>query len=180
MRKYPAVFLDRDGTLINDVGYINKVSKVEIYSNTISALKKLQKHFLLFIITNQSGISEGLLSEVDVKRVNAYIEKKLKSKGVTIYHTFFCPHKTEDKCICRKPHPFFVNQAISLYNLDVSKSYIIGDHPSDVECGINSGITPIYVLTGHGEKHRSELNNTVQICDSILEASDYIISKLNN
>jgi histidinol phosphatase-like enzyme len=107
MAKHPAIFLDRDGTMIDDVGYIKQASEVKFYPFTIEALNLLQEYFLLFIITNQSGIATGIITEKQVKD-------------------------------------------------DLSQSFIIGDHPSDVECGINAGITPVYVLTGHGDKHKNE------------------------
>lgn len=176
MRKHPAIFLDRDGTIIEDAGYIDKPALVEFYPCSLDALKKLQEHYLLFIITNQSGISKGLTSEKDVVAVNKYIEDTLKSNKVIIKETFYCPHKDEDNCNCKKPNPFFINQAAQLYNLDLSKSYIIGDHPSDAECGINAGVNPIYVLSGHGEKHRNELKHNVRICNNLLEATEFILS----
>lgn len=173
-----AVFLDRDGTIIKDVGYINNPQDVEFFEESFSALLKLQKRFILFIITSQSGISKGFTTETEVKLVNEYVVETLKSKGVYIEYVYCCPHSNEDNCICKKPKPYFIHQAEKQYQLDLNNSYIIGDHPSDSECGINAGITPIYLLTGHGEKHRHELNNDVMICKNILEAAN-IINKKN-
>lgn len=179
MGRYPAIFLDRDGTIIEDKGYINDISLVEFFPNTISALNKLQDHFLLFIITNQSGISKGIVSESEVITVNKYIENYLRKKDISIYKTFFCPHKNEDNCDCKKPKPYFINQAAKNYNLDLSRSFIIGDHPSDIECGINAGVNTIYLLSGHGKKHLDELKHDVTICKNINEASDFILSTIN-
>lgn len=179
MAKHPAIFLDRDGTIIYDVGYIKDSSSVEFYSYSIPALQKLQEHFLLFIITNQSGISKGIVSESDVKKVNKHIEEKLKLSDIVIYDTFYCPHKNEDNCNCKKPNPFFINHAAQLYNLDLAQSFIIGDHPSDVECGINAGITPVYLLSGHGTKHLRELKHEVPVYNNLLKASEFILSTIN-
>lgn len=179
MAKHPAVFLDRDGTLVEDNGYIDDISLVDFYPYTIEALEKLQESFLLFIITNQSGISKGLLSEDKVIKVNEHIENYLNENGITIYKTFYCPHQNEDNCICKKPKPHFINQAAEMYNLDLSKSFMVGDHPSDVECGINAGATPIYLLSGHGVKHSKELKHDVKVCKDLLEASDFILSTKN-
>jgi D-glycero-D-manno-heptose 1,7-bisphosphate phosphatase len=178
MPNHPAVFLDRDGTIIEDAGYINHSSFVEFYPFSFKALQKLQKHFMFFIITNQSGISKGLVSEDDVKAVNQHIADTLRFNNITIQETFYCPHKNEDNCYCKKPSPFFINQAASIYDIDLSGSFMIGDHPSDVECGINAGVTPIYVLSGHGRKHQDELKNGVPIFGNILEASDFILSTI--
>ena len=171
--------MDRDGTIIHDVGHINNTSLVEFYPYTIQALQKLKDYFLLFIITNQSGISKGILTDKDVEAVNKHIEEKLALWNITINETFYCPHQNKDNCNCKKPNPFFINHAAALYNLDLSGSFIVGDHPSDIECGINAGVTPIYLLSGHGEKHRDELMHEVHVCESILDASELILSTIN-
>jgi D-glycero-D-manno-heptose 1,7-bisphosphate phosphatase len=179
MAKHPAVFLDRDGTLIDDVGYIKQSSEVCFYPFTLEALSMLQEHFLLFIITNQSGIAKEIITEKEVSDVNKYIIKRLKEQDIVIYDTFCCPHKTEDNCECKKPKTLFIDKAYHLYNIDLSRSFIIGDHPSDVQCGLNAGITPIYLLTGHGQKHQNEINKEIVVCSNLLEASKHIIFKKN-
>jgi D,D-heptose 1,7-bisphosphate phosphatase len=178
MQLNPAIFLDRDGTIIHDSGYIDDISNVEFYNYTFKSLDLLQKHFLLFIITNQSGISKGLISETNVREINRFISKTLNENGITISETFYCPHRTEDNCDCKKPNPFFINKAAQEYNIDLNKSYIIGDHPSDVECGINAGVTPIYLLSGHGYKHKDELTTDCKIFNNLSDASQYIISTI--
>ena len=175
MAKHPAIFLDRDGTIIEDSGYINNPLNIEFYPYSFEALQNLQGHFLLFIITNQSGVSKGLITENEVEEVNKHIIGALKARGIAIYDTFYCPHKNEDNCECKKPKPYFIHQAAELYNIDLTKSFIVGDHPSDIQCGINAGVTPIYLLSGHGSKHRNELNSDFKICENILEASKYIL-----
>ena len=179
MKNRPAIFLDRDGTIIKDVGYINDISLVEFYPFTIEALKKLQEYFILFIITNQSGNSKGLISENELKKINKYIETSLLDNNIAINSTFYCPHSNEDNCLCKKPSPYFINYASDMYHFDLSKSFIIGDHPSDIECGFNAKITPIYLLSGHGKKHQHELNYKVKICKNILDASNFILSTIN-
>ncbi len=178
MAKHPAIFLDRDGTIIEDNGYINKTSDVIFYLHIFKALELLQKHFLLFIITNQSGIAKGFISESDVQGINKYITETLKAKGIAIFDTFCCPHKNEDYCNCKKPKPYFIKRAEQLYNVDLTRSFIIGDHPSDVECGINAGVTPIYLLSGHGKKHKDELIFNTKICKNLSDASNFIMSTL--
>lgn len=178
MAKHPAIFLDRDGTMIDDAGYIKHASEVKFYPFTFKALDLLQEHFLLFIITNQSGIAKELITEKEVADVNRYILNTLKEQGIVIYDVFICPHKKEDNCECKKPKTYFIEKARQLYNIDLSKSYIIGDHPSDVQCGINAGITPVYLLTGHGNKHKNEIDKDTIIFGNILEATKYITSKI--
>lgn len=178
MAKHPAIFLDRDGTIIEDTGYIKHASEVKFYPFTFKALDLLQEHFLLFIITNQAGIAKGLITDKEVEEVNNHILNTLKKQGVAIYDVFCYPHKSEDNCICKKPKTYFIETARQLYNIDLSKSYIIGDHPSDVQCGINAGITPVYLLTGHGNKHKNEIDKDTIIFGNILKATKYITSKI--
>jgi len=176
MAKHPAIFLDRDGTIIEDMGDIKQALEVQFYPFTFKALDLLQEHFLLFIITNQSGIAKGIVTVKEVEEVNNHILNTLKKQGIAIYDSFCCPHKSEDNCECKKPKTYFIEKARQLYNIDLNQSFIIGDHPSDVQCGINAGITPIYVLTGHGEKHKNEIKKQTIVCNNILEAAKYLTS----
>lgn len=175
--KMPAVFLDRDGTIIEDRGYLSDISEVQLFPETLPALQKLKSRFLLFIITNQSGISKGITTQKQVNSINNYLIETLNDNQIKISDVFVCPHQTDENCNCKKPNPYFIYQAEKLHNIDLTKSYIIGDHPSDVECGLNASITPLYVLTGHGEKHKTELKENTIICDNILIAADHIINK---
>lgn len=176
MANHPAIFLDRDGTIIKDNGYINHLQEVEFFPYSFKALQNLQEHFLLIIITNQSGVSKGLISENEVREINRHIVETLRTRGITIFDVFYCPHKSEENCECKKPKPYFIHHAAGLYNIDLNRSFMVGDHPSDVQCGINAGIAPIYLLSGHGNKHRKELNADVKLCKDLSEASKYILS----
>jgi len=176
MAKHPAIFLDRDGTIIEDMGDIKQASEVQFYPFTFKALDLLQEHFLLFIITNQSGIAKGIVTVKEVEEVNNHILNTLKKQGIAIYDSFCCPHKSEDNCECKKPKTYFIEKARQLYNIDLNQSFNIGDHPSDVQCGINAGITPIYVLTGHGEKHKNKIKKETIVCNNIMEAAKYLTS----
>jgi D-glycero-D-manno-heptose 1,7-bisphosphate phosphatase len=176
MAKHPAIFLDRDGTIMEDTGYIKNPLDIVFYPESFKALRIMQEYFLLFIITNQSGISKGNITEKEVKEVNNYLVESLKAIGIVIYDIFYCPHKSEDNCNCKKPNPYFINKAAELYNLNLADSFIIGDHPSDVKCGLNAGVQPIYLLTGHGSIHKDELTHDVIICENILDAANYVIT----
>jgi len=175
MTKRSAIFLDRDGTIIEDHGYIKDPLDIVFYPASFKALSILQKHFLLFIITNQSGISKGFTTAGEVAEVNNYLVGILKARNIDIYDIFCCPHRSEDNCDCKKPNPYFIKKAAELYNLNLADSFIIGDHPSDVKCGLNAGVKPIYLLTGHGRNHKDELENDIKICESILDAANYVI-----
>ncbi|MDC7126389.1 MAG: L-threonylcarbamoyladenylate synthase [Spirochaetales bacterium] len=172
-----AVFLDRDGTIIQDSGYIGTTDKVEMFNNTIETLLRLQKEYELFIVTNQSGIGKGLITEEEAENVNNYIDKILKDSGVNIKEWYTCPHKTEDNCKCKKPQPFFIEKAAKDFGIDPAASWVIGDHPHDVDFAANAGAKGLYVLTGHGGKHLKELPADVEIFHNISEAADRILSK---
>jgi len=174
----PAIFLDRDGTLIEDAGYLRHTSQVTIYPYTIEALLMLQEHFMLFIISNQSGIAKGLTTQEEVVTVNKFITDTLREAGIHIADVYFCPHISEDNCQCKKPKTYFIEEAHRIYQFDLTRSYIIGDHPSDIECGYNAGITPLYILTGHGEKHLSEIKTGTLVFNELLEASRFVLSKI--
>src|ERR1700679_804752 len=118
IKKRPAVFFDRDGTLIADTGYLNNPSQIKLFSKTAGALKSLRKAgFYLFVVTNQSGVARGYFSEAQVKKVHQSLRRMLKVKGAKIDAFFYCPHHPQGKeksfskkCDCRKPPPGMVNK----------------------------------------------------------------------
>ena len=175
--KKPAVFLDRDGTIMQDSGYIGNPDKVEIFADTFDVLGKLQNSFELFIVTNQSGVSKGLITEEGVERVNHYIDSKLRDSGILIREWYVCPHDSPDGCKCRKPSPFFLNKAAEDYNIDLANSWVIGDHPHDIEFAVNGGAKGLYVLTGHGAGHLRELPADVPVFHNLTEAAGRILAE---
>lgn len=174
-----AIFLDRDGVIIEDKGYIDDIKDIEFFSFTIEALNRLKEHYELFIVTNQIGIGLGVITEEGVKKVNEYILDELRKYDINIKQVYCCPHKREDKCLCRKPNPHFIKEAEKNLDIDIKNSFVIGDHPSDVQFAVNSGAKGLYVLTGHGNKHLSELKNRDLVFESLKEAADWILSNHN-
>src|SRR3972149_6455336 len=133
----PAIFLDRDGTLIEDRGYFRSPSDIIFYSDTFSALRRAIDRYLLFIVTNQSGIGLGVLSHEEVDRINQDVVEALAREGVTISGVYTCPHTRDQGCECIKPNPYFILEAAREFHLDLSRSFSIGDHPHDVELARN-------------------------------------------
>ncbi len=171
-----AVFLDRDGTINEDVGYFCSMDDFRLIPRAIDALKMLQREFHLFVVTNQSGVARKVFSEEALVSFNKEIEEFLSRKGVNIIKTYYCPHLKEDLCRCHKPSPYFLNQAAEEYGIDLKQSFVIGDHPHDVEMAQKAGACSIYVLTGHGEKHRREMEKGVppdHIARDIFEAVQF-------
>lgn len=177
MANRKAVFLDRDGTLIEDVGYLKNLDEINFYADVYAALLLLQKAYKLFIVTNQAGVAKGVISFEDVSNVNKAIEDRFRNEGIEITETFVCPHSKDDNCNCRKPKPYFLKEAALKYNIDLSKSYMIGDHPSDVYCAENAGATGIYLFTGHGLKHLHEFREKPICQPGILDAATYILKE---
>jgi D-glycero-D-manno-heptose 1,7-bisphosphate phosphatase len=157
MSKKKAIILDRDGVLIEDKDYSYKIEDLEVLPGVIEGLKKLQKHFLFFIVTNQAGIGKGYFTVEDFHKYNNYLISILNEKKIKIEKTFFCPHKKEDKCECRKPNPKYLHEIAEKWDIDLNSSWMIGDHPSDIQFGINGGCKTIYMVTGHGKKHLKDL-----------------------
>mgnify|MGYP000356045240 CR=1 FL=1 len=172
-----AVFLDRDGTIIEDRGYLSDPAEVVWYEDTVSSLLRLSESFSLFMVTNQSGVGKGFISMEAVDRVNAYVASYLEGHGAPIAATYVCPHDQGAGCRCRKPSPYFPEKAEQDFRIDLGRSFVVGDHPQDVELAENAGATGIYVLTGHGWKHRAEIPEDTIVVDGIGEAAEEILAR---
>ncbi len=157
MSKKRAIILDRDGVLIEDKDYSYKIEDLEILPGVIKGLKQLQSNFIFFIVTNQAGIGKGYYTVEDFHKYNEYLISILNENKIKIEKTFFCPHVKEDNCECRKPNPKYLNEIADQWDVDMSSSWMIGDHPSDIQFGINGGCKTVYMVTGHGEKHLQDL-----------------------
>jgi histidinol-phosphate phosphatase family protein len=172
----PAVFLDRDGTIIEDRGHLGHPSEVVFYPDTVRALQKLQEHFLLFIVTNQSGVSRGVVTADEVSRVNDHVVDELRRHGVVISALYCCPHQRADQCACIKPRPYFLEKAAGEYGVNLQRSFIVGDHPHDAVLGAEAGVTGIFLLTGHGSHHRQEIPAHITVLPVIREAAEWILA----
>lgn len=175
---HKAIFLDRDGTINEDVGDLYSSERLIFIPGAMEALKLLQQEYHLFIVTNQSGIGANAFTEKEFLQFNEYFIQLLDSHGVAIRHVFYCPHRKDENCGCRKPNPYFVKKAEKEYCLDIRNSYVIGDHPHDAEMAIEVGAGAVYLLTGHGKKHLPELSITPDyIADNIFQAALWIMGK---
>jgi L-threonylcarbamoyladenylate synthase len=175
-RKRPAVFLDRDGTLMRDVGIVRRPEQIELYPDVGPALRMLSSVYELFVVTNQGGISKGLLTLEEAERVNRELSRQLLTFGVTVRQWYVCPHLREDGCDCIKPSSFFLREAAEKYSLDLRTSFFIGDHPHDAATGADEGVFGLCLLTGHGFKHLAELPPQVPVFHSLLDAAEWIIA----
>ncbi|PKQ65597.1 histidinol phosphate phosphatase [Labilibaculum filiforme] len=144
-----ALFLDRDGVINSDEGhyYIYKVADFKINEGIIPSLQKISKAgYILFIVTNQGGVAKGIYSEADVEKVHNHLLAIFKENKISIKKIYFCPHhESVAKCECRKPSPYFIKKAIADFNIDASKSYLIGDSKRDIQAAEAAGIKGIKV-----------------------------------
>lgn len=161
-----AIFLDRDGTIIKDYGYIGNPGLVELLPNAIDGLKKLiDNGFLLFIVTNQSGIAKRYYSIEDFFEVNNKLLCILADNNIQITQTYYCPHDYSENCFCRKPNPGMILKAKEAYNIDIG--WMIGDKISDVEAGKNAGFPSILI-----SESNSEYKDLLEAANYILENND--------
>jgi D-glycero-D-manno-heptose 1,7-bisphosphate phosphatase len=147
------VFLDRDGTLIVERGYLSDPDQVHIEEGVVEGLATLMGcGHPLIVLSNQSGIGRGMFKESDAQRVNSRVADILRARGIEITAWYFCPHAPESACSCRKPLPGMAVAASRDWNLDLPGSYVIGDTRADLELADGIGATGILVTTGHGRK----------------------------
>lgn len=175
-----AVFLDRDGTIIEDKDYLGDPGQVAIFPGVAEALKRLQDAgFKLFIVTNQSGIGRGYYTVEDMQRVNTQLLDELGHLGVRIERIYFAPEAPEQPSRGRKPSPQFLFDARDEFGVDLSQSYVIGDKLSDLECGANAGVkNSILVRTGHGaalERHSGDKLGPAVVLDDLQTAAQWIL-----
>jgi heptosyltransferase-2 len=158
-RGMPAAFLDRDGTIIEDPGYLRDPEGIQFIPGAIDALRALQRAgYRLVLVTNQAGVARGLLTEDDVRRVNERLTALLAEAGVHLDRIYYCPHHPDHgppeyrrECDCRKPKPGMVYRAIRDLGLDPSRSVAIGDHVTDAALAqAFPGMVGIMLRTGHG------------------------------
>jgi len=171
----PAVFLDRDGTIVEDRGALAEPSDVVFYPDTFDALKRLQERFLLFLVTNQPWVARGIVTLDRVNAVNAWVISCLAEQSVVVTEAYVCPHEREEGCCCIKPRPYFLEKAAKDHSVDLKRSFTVGDHPHDVEFARSVGGRGVYVRTGHGEKHVNELSAGEIVTSGIREAADWIL-----
>jgi len=142
-----ALFLDRDGVINEDYGYVYKKEDFK-FKNGIFELLKLFKDYKIFIVTNQSGIARGYYSENDFHKLMDWVKEEFKQKGIEIVDINFCPHHPDitGSCECRKPNPGMILDLAKKYNIDLEKSIMIGDKKSDIEAANKAGIKKTYLV----------------------------------
>lgn len=181
MNKNKCVFLDRDGVLIKDVGYLKNPDDIIILPGSIKALMDLKTGgFLLIIVTNQAGVAKGFFNMEDLTAVNNKLLEIYKDSGIIIDGLYFCPHHENGtvepyniRCSCRKPETGMVLKGVAKFNIDTAASFMVGDKDSDTLLAKNSGLRSFYVKNSMYEHDESIIPDFY--VSSLREAADIII-----
>ena len=179
----PAVFLDRDGAICEEMGYLNHLSRFHIFPFTAVAVARLnQAGFPVVVVTNQSGIAHGIFPEQLVHQIHERMTQDLAAAGARLDAIYFCPHRTDESCECRKPHPGMLNRAAREHQLDLRRSWVVGDRYLDIEMAHRVGGRGILVLTGYGrgeyELHHADWPRQPEsVAEDLSAAVDFILKE---
>ena len=180
----PAVFLDRDGTINEQMGYINHLSRFKLLPQAVPAIRRLNETGLkVVVVTNQSGAARGYFPTSLVEEIHALLQKILAAEGAHLDGIYTCLHGPADGCNCRKPKPTLIQQAARELDLDLSRSYFVGDRYLDILTAANAGVKGILVLTGYGRGEYDYVRHTqavqpVHVAPDLLEAVAWILADL--
>jgi D-glycero-D-manno-heptose 1,7-bisphosphate phosphatase len=186
--KRPAVFIDRDGTISEEVGYVNHPSRFRVFSYSAEAIRILNDAgWLAIVITNQAGVARGYFSEDVIHKIHDRLTSDLQNGAAKLDAIYYCAHHPSVgdppyrlDCDCRKPKPGLIHQAAKDFEIDLAASWMAGDRYSDVELARNAGLRSVFVLSGYGRgeweyqssswKHQPDL-----VCENLLEAVKSIV-----
>lgn len=178
------VFLDRDGTLIEEVGYLDAVERVSFYPFSVDAVRLLNRAGLaVVIVTNQSGVARGYFDEALVDATHTHITAALARGGARVDGFYYCPHHPEGRiaayrvdCDCRKPRPGLILKAARDLDLDLGRSFVVGDRAHDVATGVSAGARGVLVRTGYGRSHEAEAApSAAAVTDNLAGAVSWIL-----
>jgi len=175
-----AIFLDRDGTLNPDPGYISNPDDFELFPDVPESLKQLREAgYLLILITNQSGIARGMITIEQLECIHNKLASLLQKHDVKLDAIYYCPHHPDfpdakgiSECNCRKPKPGLISKALIEWNIDIENSFMIGDKKSDINIGLNTGAKPIFI-----GKSLPEGFKNIPYFNNFSEATNWILSK---
>jgi len=173
-----AVFLDRDGTINEDVGYLDSPERLKLLPDAAEAIRQLNEHGLqAVVLTNQSGVARGYYSEETLKAIHHHLEQLLTEQGAELDGIYYCTHHPDDVCDCRKPSLGMVQAACRELSIDLSRSYVIGDKITDLQLARNAGAKGILVLTGYGKKQIAGLDPSLPdfVARDLFEAVQWVI-----
>lgn len=187
--KRRAVFMDRDGTISEEVGYVNHASRYRIFPFSAEAVRLLnERGWLAILVTNQAGVARGYFTEDLIGEVHGVLKRELEKGGARLDAIYYCAHHPtvgeepyRFDCDCRKPRPGLIRRAAEEFDIDLANSWMIGDRHSDIVLAHNAGVRSVFVMTGYGRgewehqraawKHQPEL-----VAENLLEAVEKIVA----
>jgi D-glycero-D-manno-heptose 1,7-bisphosphate phosphatase len=178
-----AVFLDRDGTVAEDVGYLNHLSRFQTYPYAAAAITRLnQANLPVVIVTNQAGVAHGYFPEELVQQVNEKMIAELAAQGARVDAVYYCPHSADDNCACRKPRPGMLVRAAREHRLEVRGSWMVGDRYVDIEMAHAVGCKNILVLSGYGRgeyqwHHEKWKRQPMHVVENLQDAVEIILKE---
>ena len=176
MQKHKALFLDRDGIINIDHGYVSKIDDFEFVEGIFDLVRIfVDTGYLIFVVTNQSGIGRGYYGEDDFTILSDWVTEEFRKKDIQIEKIYHCPHSPEDKCHCRKPQTGMIEEALKAYNIDLSESWIIGDKQSDIDLAVNAGFGFSIAIGNKNIENSTYSFNSLVSCKSYLEKNQAII-----
>ncbi|MDR1577263.1 MAG: D-glycero-beta-D-manno-heptose 1,7-bisphosphate 7-phosphatase [Deltaproteobacteria bacterium] len=178
MSLYPAVFLDRDGVLNEDRGYVWRWADWRWLPDVVEALIQLKAAgFKLVIVTNQAGVAKGLYQETDVQKLHQRVALELNKRGLKLDGFYYCPHHPDygGPCQCRKPAPGLIQRAAKDLSLNLDQSFLVGDKVTDLEAGRQAGVTSFLVRSGYGQISEGLVPPHVLVFDHLAAATRHIL-----
>jgi D-glycero-D-manno-heptose 1,7-bisphosphate phosphatase len=186
--RHRAVFLDRDGTMIEDVGYLDRLERLKLFPYTVDAVGLLKRAgFKVVVVTSQNGVANGVLTEEFISKAHAHLTRVFEAAGTSVEGYYYCPHSPHASveryrvdCECRKPKPGMILAAASDHEIDLERSFVVGDRWRDIEMGLAAGTRAILVQTGYGktEAVRPPANvSGVPVVANLIEAVSLILEK---
>jgi D-glycero-D-manno-heptose 1,7-bisphosphate phosphatase len=176
----PAVFLDRDGTVCEEMGYLNHLSRFRMFPYAAAAVRLLnEEKFPVIVVTNQSGVARRIFPESLLREVHESMGAELARAGAHVEGIYYCTHRAEDHCNCRKPRTGLLESAAREHRLDLPRSFVVGDRYADVEMAHRAGGRAVLVLTGYGrgeyEFHRAHWPRPPEfVAEDLMQAVGWI------
>jgi D-glycero-D-manno-heptose 1,7-bisphosphate phosphatase len=180
------VFLDRDGTMIEDVGYLDRLERLKLFPYTVDAVRLLSRAgFKIVVVTSQNGVANGVLTEEFLTEAHAHLSRVFEAAGASVEGYYYCPHSVHavveqyrTDCECRKPKPGMIRAAVRDHGLDPSQSFVVGDRWRDIEMGLAAGTRAVLVQTGYGRteagRQPASISN-VPVVANLIEATSWIL-----
>jgi D-glycero-D-manno-heptose 1,7-bisphosphate phosphatase len=177
-----AVFLDRDGTLIEEVGYLDRIDRVHLFPYSIDAVRLLNRAgFMVIVATNQAGIARGFFDEAFVEATHRSLADTLAAGGARVDGFYYCPHHPEgvgayrQACECRKPQPGLLRRAAADHRIDLQQSFAVGDRAHDITAGTSVGARGVLVRTGYGDQAERSGHDAAAVTDNLIGAVSWIL-----